>query len=371
MPTGNTTLLGLALPVEGELDGEWGDVVNDSITALLDSAVAGTTTLSADEDVTLSDTVLAANQARQATILWTASNGATTRNITAPARSKAYIVVNAGTGSIVLRGAGPTTGVTIVAGEKCLAAWNGSDFVKVATSATSSGDVSGPASATNNALVAFDGATGKLIKNASLTANNVLLGNDTGAPQAVAPGPSGNVLTSNGTTWQSSTPAAASGFPTGTVMLFVQTTAPTGWVKSTTHDNKALRVVSGTASSGGTVAFTTAFASKSVSGSVSTTTANTTAGGTVGGSSLTLAQTAPHAHNTQIGNAANGSPGGTSIYSVFASGGGQVSATVGSGTTHTHSFTGTAHNHTATSTFSGTAINLAVQYVDVIIATKD
>jgi hypothetical protein len=132
MTTGNTTLLGLALPVEGELDGTWGDVVNDSLTSLVDSAVAGTTTLSADADVTLTDTALAANQARQAVILWTASNGASTRNITAPARSKPYIVINAGTGSIVLRGAGPTTGVTIVAGEKCLAAWNGSDFVKVA-----------------------------------------------------------------------------------------------------------------------------------------------------------------------------------------------------------------------------------------------
>ena len=137
MTTGNTSLLGLALPVEGELDGTWGDVVNDSITSLVDSAVAGTTTLSTDADVTLTDTALAANQSRQAIILWTASNGATTRNITAPARSKAYIVINAGTGSVVLRGAGPTTGVTIVSGEKCLAGWNGSDFVKIASTAIS------------------------------------------------------------------------------------------------------------------------------------------------------------------------------------------------------------------------------------------
>jgi len=38
---------------------------------------------------------------------------------------------------------------------------------------------------------------------ATLTANNVLLGNGTSALQAVAPGTSGNVLTSNGTTWES------------------------------------------------------------------------------------------------------------------------------------------------------------------------
>jgi hypothetical protein len=190
MTTGNTTLLGLALPVEGELDGTWGDVVNDSITSLVDSAVAGTTTLSADADVTLTDTTLSANQARQAVLLWTASNGASTRNITAPARSKPYIVINAGTGSIVLRGAGPTTGVTIIAGEKCLAAWNGSDFVKVSSSV---------ATALTGTLPVANGGTGAT----TLTSNNVILGNGTSAVQFVAPGTTGNVLTSTGTTWGS------------------------------------------------------------------------------------------------------------------------------------------------------------------------
>ena len=197
MPTGNTTLLGLALPVEGELDGTWGDVVNDSITSLVDSAVAGTTTLSADADVTLTTTVLAANQARQAIIRWTASNGATTRNITAPAQSKPYIVINAGTGSIVLRGAGPTTGVTIVSGEKCLAAWNGSDFVKIASTVT-------PASGITGTVLVANGGTSLT----TLTANNVILGNGNSAPLFVAPGTTGNVLTSNGTTWTSAASAA-------------------------------------------------------------------------------------------------------------------------------------------------------------------
>lgn len=45
---------------------------------------------------------------------------------------------------------------------------------------------------------------------ASLSANHVLLGNGTSAVQLVAPGTSGNVLTSNGTTWQSAAPAGAS-----------------------------------------------------------------------------------------------------------------------------------------------------------------
>jgi hypothetical protein len=201
-------------------------------------------------------------------------------------------------------------------------------------------------------------------------------GTGTATPSLVA----GTNVTITGT-WPNQTvnATASASFPSGTAMLFAQTAAPTGWTKSTTHDNKALRVVSGTASSGGTVAFTTAFASQAVAGTVSTTTSNTSPGGsftgTTGGTSLTIAQMASHSHNTQIGAAANGNSGGNSIYSVFVSNGGQATNLIGSSTTHTHSFsgsiTGTTHNHTASSTFTGTAIDLAVQYVDVIIATKD
>jgi hypothetical protein len=133
MTTAYTSLLGLALPVTGELSGTWGDTVNNSITSLLDSAIAGTTTLSSDADVTLTTTTGAANTSREAILLWTAG-GTVTRNITAPAQSKVYIVINASssTQSIVLRGVGPTTGVTILKGEVAVCAWNGSDFVKSA-----------------------------------------------------------------------------------------------------------------------------------------------------------------------------------------------------------------------------------------------
>jgi hypothetical protein len=132
--TNFSPLLGLALPTTGDLSGTWGTTVNNSITSLIDSAVAGTTTLSADADVTLSTTNGAANQARNAVILWTASNGATTRTVTAPAQSKAYVVINAGTGSVIIKGSGtvsPYNGVTVPSGTKALIAWNGSDFVKV------------------------------------------------------------------------------------------------------------------------------------------------------------------------------------------------------------------------------------------------
>jgi hypothetical protein len=52
-------------------------------------------------------------------------------------------------------------------------------------------------------LPVANGGTGA----ATLTANNVLLGNGTSALQAVAPGTTGNILTSNGTTWTSAAPS--------------------------------------------------------------------------------------------------------------------------------------------------------------------
>ena len=130
MPTSYTTNLGLALPVTGELAGTWGDVVNEQITDLLDSAVAGTTTLSADSDVTLTSLDGLPNQARQAIILWTAS-GTVTRAITAPAHSKVYVVINkSATQSIIFRATGPTTGVTLLPLESAVVAWNGTDYIK-------------------------------------------------------------------------------------------------------------------------------------------------------------------------------------------------------------------------------------------------
>ena len=127
-----TPLLGLALPTTGDLVGIWGTTVNTALTSLLDTAIAGTTTLSTDADVTLSDTDGTANQARSAIINWTAS-GTVTRNITAPAASKVYVVFNntGSTQSIVFRGVGPTTGITLVPGDQAILAWNGSDFEKV------------------------------------------------------------------------------------------------------------------------------------------------------------------------------------------------------------------------------------------------
>ena len=74
------------------------------------------------------------------------------------------------------------------------------------------------------ALTVAQGGTGA----ATLTANNVLLGNGTSALQAVATGSSGNLLTSNGTTWTSAAAPAA-----GVTSLNGQT----GAITNTTFDS--------------------------------------------------------------------------------------------------------------------------------------
>lgn len=62
-----------------------------------------------------------------------------------------------------------------------------------------------PGANTSGVLQPSKGGTGV----SSLTANNVILGNGTSTVQFVAPGTTGNVLTSNGTTWASTAPTSA------------------------------------------------------------------------------------------------------------------------------------------------------------------
>ena len=174
----------------------------------------------------------------------------------------------------------------------------------------------------------------------------------------------------------------ADAFPSGTKMLFNQTSAPVGWVKDTTHDNKALRVVTGTAGTGGSVNFTTAFGSENVgnttltidqipshthtfSGSGSTGAAgghshsindpghnHTYVASNVGTPQAGLTGDGLAAPNRQTSNATTGisiNAVGDHAHSVSVSG---TTGALGGGTAHSHS------------------LNLAVQYVDVIICTK-
>jgi microcystin-dependent protein len=189
--------------------------------------------------------------------------------------------------------------------------------------------------------------------------STIVLPANGGQMVAADPGTAGNVLVSTGTAWASQ--ANPPEFVSGTVMMFGQTAAPTGWTKDTTnYNNSSLRVVTGTAGNGGSVDFTTAFASQTPAGSVSVDTSGLSAGAT------TLTTTQIPSHNHTLNTATNS--GGSFIDPGSRTGnqGTYSSNNTGGGGSHSHSMSGSA-----TATFTGTAINLAVKYVDVIRATKD
>jgi len=249
--------------------------------------------------------------------------------------------------------------------------------------------------------------------------------------------------------------AEVTAFPSGTRMIFQQSSAPTGWTKDTSDTNqRALRVVSGTASSGGSMDFTTAFATHNPSGATDNTTQggtvasggnntnnatqggsianggnntnsggnntnSTTQGGSVNSHTLSESQMPTHRHTVKTTNSDSNSTGsqgfpandnhscprttdrsrnrninsntllqaGSSSSHSHGFSGSSHSHSINSHThsinSHSHGFTGSAHSHSINShshgfsgsahnhTFTGTAISLAVKYLDVIIAQKD
>lgn len=173
--------------------------------------------------------------------------------------------------------------------------------------------------------------------------------------------------------------ANAQAFAAGTVMLFGQTAAPTGWTKQTTNNDAALRVVSGTVGTGGSGAFSAVFASRTPSGTLSNTTAtnqSTTTSGSVGSTSLSGGQMPYHRHWTgsyymDDFNGNNGYLGvqdGDNYYSAL------YTDYQGNNEAHNHSLSMNGHSHTQDAhghTFTGSAMDFAVKYVDTIMATKD
>ena len=253
-----------------------------------------------------------------------------------------------GASTIVLRGA---------SGEFAAGAITGTSFSGngVALTAINASNIA------SGTLSATFGGTGS----ANLTADNVILGNGASVVKVVAPGAANNVLTSNGSTWISQAVAAGGTvIPAGTVMMFAQTAAPTGFTKNTTTgDNSALRVTTGTASSGGSVGFTTAFASQTPTGSVSI----TAVAGSAGATTLTTPQRPSHSHPSRITSEVFGGTSGVVGRDSREANTSYTTGNTGGGGSHTHPFSFSS----GSGTFSGSAINLAVQYIDVIRATKD
>jgi hypothetical protein len=201
MTTGATGQLGLALPVQGELSGTWGNTVNNGITEYTNIAIAGTLSFAGDGAITLANTTgdasatnIGSTTAQYMAIRVTGTL-TTAKIITAPSYSKTYVVDNAATGSTVTFKAAGQTGVSIAVGEKALVFFNGTDYVKVSstvnsgvTSFTAGTTGLTPSTATTGAvtlagtLAVANGGTGQT----SYTDGQLLIGNTTGNTLAKA-----------------------------------------------------------------------------------------------------------------------------------------------------------------------------------------
>lgn len=102
MATSYTPALGLAQPSQGELDGTWGDVVNNEITALVEQAIAGATTVVSDSDVELTRLQGAEDQSRSPTLLCVGARTAQ-RDVILPFRGGYYSVFNLTSGDQSVR----------------------------------------------------------------------------------------------------------------------------------------------------------------------------------------------------------------------------------------------------------------------------
>ena len=229
----------------GDEDGTWGTSTNVNLELIGEGLGYGTKQVAADANETFTMPNATADGMRAMYLKFTSAGSLTaTRTLTlAPDTvSKVWIIENATTGSQIItikQGVGAT--INIASGAKKIVYTDGAGsgaavfdanptevggtVTSVATAGTVNGITltGGPITATGTVtlggtlgsvsltsqitgtLPVANGGTGAT----SMTANYVVLGNGTSAVQLVAPSTSGNLLTSNGTTWQSSTPAAA------------------------------------------------------------------------------------------------------------------------------------------------------------------
>jgi hypothetical protein len=226
----------------GDEDGTWGTSTNTNLELITDGFSYGTKEIAADANETFTMPDATADATRSLYLKFTSAVSLTaTREITLGPNtvSKTWIIENATTGSQIItikQGSGAT--VNVANGSKVMVVTDGAgagaavfnanpteagtgtvtsvggtgtvNGITLTGTVTSSGNLTLGGTLANvdltsqvtGTLPVANGGTGA----ASLTANNVVLGNGTSAVQVVAPGTSGNLLTSNGTTWESTAP---------------------------------------------------------------------------------------------------------------------------------------------------------------------
>jgi len=348
----------------GDASGTWGNTTNTNLELIGEALGFGTEAITTNADTHATTVADGASDAGRAMYLkYTGTLDSTCTITIGPNTMKRVQIIENGTSGsqsiIIKQGSGAT--ITILTGE-----------VKVLSL-----DGAGSGAAVTEVFTDLSLASPKL----------------TGTPTSITANAGTNTTQVATTAFVKTAVDNAEPFPSGTSMLFQQTAAPTGWTKSTTHNDKALRLTSGTVGTGGSVAFTTAMATPAVSvGSVTGDPGSNLAvaagnlavsmSGNISDTTLSTNQIPSHSHliraldnnGPQVLNFSvqTGANRNRSMFDTDATGGGGAH-------NHGHNLSGSM---TGAPSISGnvTAGNLAVasstatinvQYVDFIIANKD
>ena len=229
----------------GDESGTWGTSTNTNLELVTDGFSYGTKQMAADanETFTMPDATADATRGFYLKITSAVSLTATREVTLGPDTvSKVWLIENATTGSQIItikQGSGAT--INVASGSKVMLVTDGAGagaavinanptevggtVTSVAVTGTVNGITLTGGPVTSSGTFTLGGTLGSVdltsqitgtlpVANGgtgatTITANNVVLGNGTSAVQVVAPGTSGNLLTSDGTTWASSTPAAS------------------------------------------------------------------------------------------------------------------------------------------------------------------
>jgi len=351
----------------GDESGTWGASTNTNLELLGEALGFGTEGITTNADThatTIADG--AADAGRALYIIYTGTlDSACTITIGPNTMKRVHIIKNGTSGSQnILISQGSGADITIAAGQ--------------------------------TKVVSLDGAGSGAAVTEVFSALSLVSPSLTGTPLSTTANAGTNTTQVATTAFVTTAVGNAEPFPQGTSMLFQQTSAPTGWTKSTTHNDKALRLTSGTVGTGGSVAFTTAMATPAVSlGSVTGNPGSNLAvgagnlavsmSGNISATTLSTAQMPSHTHQFQ-GASASGNQRQYFNAATF----GNPTANPNPNPTSTATGGGQSHNHghNLSGSVSGdpaisgnvTAGNLAVasstatinvQYVDFIIANKD
>lgn len=377
MPSTYSSNLRLELIASGEQANTWGNTTNTNLGTLLEQSITGNVQI----DISSGNKVLTAlngaqDQAR-AMVIIAIGSAASGRTITAPANvAKVYILQNDSTADVTIKtaAAGTPLGVLVPAGTAKLVFTDGTDFFEASNAAdvfmADTVTITGTPTAATDATTV--GAVTAQLSGLASTYLPIAGGTMTGAIDMGSTNKITNLATptiSTDATTKAYVDAQISGggIPAGTRIVFAQAAAPSGWTQVTTYNNYAMRVVSGTgAGTGGSVGFTTAFASQPVTGSVSL--SGLSVSGSVQGATLSQSQMPSHVHGLQYNIMVTNLANVAWVQGAYMQGINFDTYPTGGGGSHSHGFSGSV---SGTASFSGNSINMAVQYLDVIVCSKN